>query len=55
VIEFSFFCPNCSGKVHGIAIEKASADTDEKCYSCGADWEKVIVDRTGEKTQWLKK
>jgi transcription elongation factor Elf1 len=55
VIEFSFFCPNCEHKSHGIVLDKTSADEDNDCYSCGTAWEKVIVDRTGEKTQWLKK
>jgi len=32
-------------KVQGVATERDSMNLDLKCYSCNADWEKVIVDR----------
>jgi hypothetical protein len=44
-MEFSFFCPSCKDKTHGVAIERGSMSKDLKCYSCNTDWEKVIVDR----------
>ena len=47
MLEFSFFCPSCKEKVHGVATERGSMDLDVRCYSCNTNWEKVIVDRGG--------
>ena len=46
MIQFSYFCSECPESARGVINNKTLLDRDEWCYSCGAAWEKVIIDRS---------